>query len=100
MSSTLQKSLDEVIQAIKDGTIDLKQIVKAVCPEKPKMSKEERKQKKTKYYQEWYERNKEYHKIYRAKVQLKKKVEQNELNKEDEFNEHEQPGSQEEGGQD
>ena len=83
-SKKLQQSLDEVIQGIKDGQLSLIEIVKTAIPVtvRPKMSKEERKAKKSAYYQEWYQRNKEYFKVWREKHNIKKLV----LNKENVFN--------------
>jgi len=81
LTEKLQESLNEVIQAIQDGKISLKDIVAVILPVKPKITKEERKLKKSEAYSRWYEKNKEYHKIWREKRNIKKKLE---LNK-DEF---------------
>lgn len=81
-SSKLQQSVNEVIQAIKDGKVSIREIVTEAMPGfiKPKITKEQRKQKKSEYYQEWYERNKDYHKIWREKRDIKKKMELNKAN--------------------
>ena len=77
LSSKLQESLNEVIQAIQDGKISLKDIVAVILPVKPKITKEERKLKKSEAYSRWYEKNKEYHKIWREKRNIKKKLDVN-----------------------
>jgi len=67
-----QKSKSEIIQALKQGEFTLKEIVSIVCPEKPKLTKEERKQLKLQKQREWYARNKDWHKIYNMKKALAK----------------------------
>jgi hypothetical protein len=67
-----QKTKNEIIQALKQGEFTLKEIVSIVCPEKPKLTKEERKQLKLQKQREWYARNKDWHKIYNMKKALAK----------------------------
>lgn len=74
MNMETQKTKNEIIQALKQGDFTLKEIVSIVCPslEKPKLTKEERKQLKLQKQREWYARNKDWHKIYNMKKALAK----------------------------
>jgi hypothetical protein len=77
MNSNTNSKINDVIQALKQGEYTLKEIVSEVClqqicTEKPKLTKEQRKQLKLEKQREWYARNKEWHKIYNKKKALEK----------------------------
>ena len=72
MNSNTNPKINDVIQALKQGEYTLKEIISVVCPEKPKLTKEQRKQLKLEKQREWYARNKEWHKIYNKKKALEK----------------------------
>ena len=77
LKTNTNPKINDVIQALKQGEYTLKEIVSEVClqqmcTEKPKLTKEQRKQLKLEKQREWYARNKEWHKIYNKKKALEK----------------------------
>jgi len=79
----LQKSLNDVIQAIRDGVIPLKYIVDSIIPVRVKLTKAQRIEKKKEYYKQWSEKHSDYWRVYNNKKKLeaaaRKKIEDGEI---------------------
>lgn len=66
----LENSINRVVEALKSGEITMKELIKYIIPGKEKKVKT--KEEKQQYLKEWREKNKDYFKMRRANIKIKK----------------------------
>ena len=72
----LEKSINRVVEALKSGEITMKELIKYIIPGKEKKVKT--REEKQQYLKEWREKNKDYFKMRRVNIKIKKALSKDE----------------------